>query len=382
MKRVLAAVLILAVLLAGVAVYLRFRSSSSPGTLLVAGNIEVTGAEVSFQIPGRVVERRVSEGQVVTAGQVVAVLDAEELEREAALRRAEVRAAEAALAELEAGSRPEEIERERAAVRRAQASLDELLAGSRPQEVSVAEAEADRARAEAARWSAEYDRQKRLFEREVISARELEAAEAAHKAAGGALRSAEERHLLVREGPRAEQIAQARAALDQARHSLALVQAGPRREAVDQTRARRGQAREALALAETRLGYATLTAPLAGVVLSEHVEAGEYVAPGTPMVTVGDLENVWLRAYISETDLGRVHLGQRVRVTTDTYPGQTYEGTITFLASEAEFTPKSVQTREERVKLVYRIKVQIPNPRRELKPGMPADGEILLASGE
>ncbi|MEW6487052.1 MAG: efflux RND transporter periplasmic adaptor subunit [Thermodesulfobacteriota bacterium] len=382
MKRALVAVLILAVLLAGVAVYLLFRPSSSPGTLLVSGNIEVTGAEVSFEIPGRVAERRVSEGQVVTAGQVVAVLDAEELEREAALRRAEVRAAEAALAELEAGSRPEEIERERAAVRRAQAWLDELLAGSRPQEIAAAEAAVEQARAEAERWSAEYDRQKRLFEREVISAKELEGAEAAYKTTSAVLRSAEERHLLVREGPRGEQIAQARAGLDQARQALALVWAGPRPEVIEQARARRDQAREALALAETRLGYTVLAAPLSGVVLSEHVEAGEYVSPGTPVVTVGDLGQVWLRAYVGQTDLGRVHLGQRVRVTTDTYPGRTYEGEVTFLASEAEFTPKSVQTREERVKLVYRIKVQIPNPHGELKPGMPADGEILLASGE
>ena len=116
--------------------------------------------------------------------------------------------------------------------------------------------------------------------------------------------------------------------------------------------------------------------------LSENVETGEYVAPGTPVVTVGDLENVWLRAYVQETDLGRVKVGQRVLVTTDTYPGKAYEGRVSFVASKAEFTPKNVQTQQERVKLVYRVKVDIPNPGMELKPGMPADAEILLASGE
>jgi HlyD family secretion protein len=95
-------------------------------------------------------------------------------------------------------------------------------------------------------------------------------------------------------------------------------------------------------------------------------------------VTVADLANVWVRAYINETDLGRVKVGQRVRVTTDTYPGKVYEGHISFIASEAEFTPKNVQTQKERVKLVYRIKIDIPNPKMELKPGMPADAEILL----
>jgi len=112
--------------------------------------------------------------------------------------------------------------------------------------------------------------------------------------------------------------------------------------------------------------------------LSKNVEAGEYVAAGTPIVTVGDLERPWLRAYINETDLGRIKVGQRVRVATDTYPGKIYEGHISFIASEAEFTPKNVQTQKERVKLVYRIKVDIPNPNMELKPGMPADADILL----
>ncbi len=138
------------------------------------------------------------------------------------------------------------------------------------------------------------------------------------------------------------------------------------------------QAKEALALAETRLGYATLSAPISGVVLSENVEAGEYVAPGTPVVTVGDLKNVWLRAYINETDLGRVKVGQAVRLTTDTFPDKVYKGHLSFIASEAEFTPKNVQTEKERVKLVYRVKIEIPNPRMELKPGMPADAEIVL----
>ena len=102
-----------------------------------------------------------------------------------------------------------------------------------------------------------------------------------------------------------------------------------------------------------------------------------YAAPGTPVVTVGDLVNLWLRAYISETDLGRVKVGQRVWVTTDTYPGKRYDGRVSFIASQAEFTPKNVQTEKERVKLVYRIKIDIQNPNMELKPGMPADAVIL-----
>ena len=151
---------------------------------------------------------------------------------------------------------------------------------------------------------------------------------------------------------------------------------GRRQERIDQGRARLKEAEAALALAEERLGYATLTAPGPGLVIAKNIEPGEQVAAGTPVITVGDLNNPWLRAYIPETELGRVKVGQKARVTTDTWPGKTYEGRISFISPEAEFTPKNVQTEKERVKLVYRIKIVIPNPAMELKPGMPADAEI------
>ena len=157
-----------------------------------------------------------------------------------------------------------------------------------------------------------------------------------------------------------------------------MVKKGPRRETIDQARARLKQAEEALNLSKIYLDYTKLISPLSGVVLSEVIEAGEYVVPGTPVITVGDLKKVWLRGYINETDLGRVKIGQGVRVTTDTYPDKIYRGHISFIASQAEFTPKNVQTKKERVKLVYRIKVNSPNPNLELKPGMPADAQIAL----
>ena len=153
--------------------------------------------------------------------------------------------------------------------------------------------------------------------------------------------------------------------------------AGPRKEDIDQAAARVRQAEAALKLAQTQLSYATVYAPLTGVVLSKNIEPGEYVAPGTPVVTVGDMVNVWLRGYIEERDLGRVKYGQRAWITTDTYPGKKYEGRVSFISSEAEFTPKNVQTQKERVKLVYRIKIDIHESRdMELKPGMPADAVI------
>ena len=324
-KKIIPIILILAVL-AGVFLYYQSRSPVNPDLIRVSGNIELTEAEVSFKIPGRVEERLVSEGETVTSGQVVARLDSQELVQEKAVRQAQVSSARAVLAELQAGSRNEEIAQAKALLERAQADQD--------------------------RARVEFERQKTLYQREVISTREYDQART------------------TRDG--------AEAKVREARESLALVKKGPRQEKIDQARASLKAAEQVLAQAQTRLEYTVAVSPLAGIVLSKNIEPGEVVSAGTPVVTVGEVSQVFLRAYINETDLGRVKIGQKVKVTTDTYPGKSYEGRISFLAPQAEFTPKNIQTQKERVKLVYRIKVEIPNPHLELKPGMPADGEILI----
>jgi HlyD family secretion protein len=132
-----------------------------------------------------------------------------------------------------------------------------------------------------------------------------------------------------------------------------------------------------LDLAVTRLGFADLVSPIDGFVLVKSAEAGEVVQVGSTVFTVTNLQDVWLTAYINETDLGRVKLNQPAEIRTDTYPGKVHKGRISFISQEAEFTPKQIQTAEERVKLVYRIKIQVDNTDLELKPGMPADADIL-----
>jgi HlyD family secretion protein len=137
-------------------------------------------------------------------------------------------------------------------------------------------------------------------------------------------------------------------------------------------------AEEALKLAKIVLGYTTLAAPFDGVITVRQAELGEIMVPGTPVVTLADLDHIWLRAYINETDIGKIRLDQSAVVKTDTYPGKSYQGRVSFISSAAEFTPKSVETHAERVTLVYRIKIDIDNPTHELVPGMPADA-ILQA---
>jgi len=289
--------------------------------LVLSGNLEVTDAQLGFKVAGRVSERLVDEGGRVTAGQLVARLDDAEQQDQLALRQAELAGAEALLAELEVGSRPQEIAAAEAALR-------------------STEAERDRVRLDHARL-------RELRQREVIADREFEAAQALLKVAEARATESAERLKLVQEGPRSETIAQARA--------------------------RVAQARAAVGLATTHLANTRLISPLAGIVLSHQIEPGEFVAPGTPVVTVGDTARMWVRAYVNQTDLGRVRHGQQVVVRTDSFPGKDFAGTVSFIAAEAEFTPKTVQTPKERVKLVFRIKVDVANPDDALKTGMPAD---------
>lgn len=138
-------------------------------------------------------------------------------------------------------------------------------------------------------------------------------------------------------------------------------------------------AQESLKLAQIVLGYTTLYAPYDGVILVRQAEIGEIAQPGTPIVTLADLDHIWLRAYINETDIARVRLGAKATITTDTYPGKKYVGHVSSIASQAEFTPKTVETHAERVTLVYRIKIDIYNPTHELVPGLPADAAIEAA---
>jgi len=325
-KRVIV-VLALALIIAGIGGwYYWAQSPEDSAQLRLSGNIEVTEVRTGFRIAGQVSQREVSEGEPVHKGDLIALLDTTELQHEVDLGIAELAAAQAELAEKEAGYRSEEIGQARAALKRAEAALEEA--------------------------QADYHRQMTLYRDHVISKRELGQFEAAYEIALAQVNEARERFNMYRKGFRQEQI--------------------------DLVRARKERAEESLEKARTRLGFATLTSTIDGYVLSDNIEPGEYVSAGTAVVTLGDLSHPWLRAYVDETDLGRIRLGQKARVKTDTFPDKVYAGRISFISSEAEFTPKHVQTDKQRTKLVYRVKIDVENPDLELKPGMPADAVIEL----
>lgn len=288
--------------------------------LAVHGTLETDDARLSFKVAGRLVERTVDEGERVETGALIARLDDTELVQELEVRRAEAGAAAAALAELEAGTRAPEIAAMEATLRSAQAEHD--------------------------RAQLEFNRQERLRASDVTAEREFEAARATLAVTAARVAEVKQRLELLREGPRAETIAQARARLEQARASVAL--------------------------AETRVANARLTAPSAGTILAKHAEPGEFLGVGAPVVTLTDNSRVWLRGYVGQLDLGRLRLGQAINVEVDAFPGRTFAGRLAFISPEAEFTPKTVQTEKERVTLVFRIRVDLDNSAGELKAGMAA----------
>jgi HlyD family secretion protein len=335
-------ILLVVIVVAGAATawWLTHRTTADPHRLNLSGTIEVTQVDLAFKIPGRLLERIVDEGDRVAAGQVVARLDDVDQKLQVARAEAQAASAKAFLAKLESGSRSEEISRARAQLQQARAS--DMAAGSR---LKLAQDELARS--------------KNLRSQEVISQQKYDELQTVYETALNSQREATAR------------VRSAKANLD-------LVLAGPRKEEIEQARAQAAVAEQALALARQQLADTILKSPTAGVVLSKAAEPGAYLNPGTPVITVGQLDQVWLRGYINETDLGRIRLHQPARITTDSYADKEYPGKVSFISDQAEFTPKAVQTFEERVKLMYRVKISLENPRQELKAGMPADAVIEI----
>ncbi len=329
MRKVILILLLVAAAAAGFYFYRQTEAQRPPdNTLRVSGNIEAHQSEVSFKVQGRIVELPVEEGQWVDQGDLLARLDNDDY-------RQQVNVDEAAL-----GARDSE--------------LALAMAGSRTQEIKAAEQNLLDAQADLELKKLELQRNQALFEKDEVSAETRDIA--------------------------ATNLKRAQAAYERAKQNYDQILEGTRKEQITVNRRNVQLARQILQMSHIRLAYTYLRAPKSGVILVRQAELGEVVSPGTPVVTIADIDHLWLRGYVSETDLGRIRWGQPATVRTDTYPGKTYPGRISFISSEAEFTPKSVETHKERVTLVYRIKIDLENPNHELKPGMPADAVIDTTS--
>jgi len=292
-----------------------FGAGHSDQAIVLSGNIEAHESQLSFKsVQSRVVQLPFDEGQWVRQGTVVAVVDNQDLKQQVSI-------ADAALAVQQ---------------RQLDAAGKSLEAAHRVVEVD---------RADVAQRGLDLQRALDLEQHGFVSKAALDAARTATTQSAAVLA----RDLALEEV---------------ARRNLKVVEASSH------------SAEQSVQLSRIMESYSTLRAPFDGVILARQAELGEVVAPGTPIVTIADLDHVWLRAYLNETDLGRVKLGQSVTVTTDTHPDKRIEGRISFISSQAEFTPKSVETHAERVTLVYRVKIDIDNPDHLLVPGMPADARV------
>jgi HlyD family secretion protein len=303
------------------------QRSPDAGLIVASGHVEATEVLVSTKAAGLIESRAVDEGQAVKLGQELARIDTTDTRLALAAARAERAQAEAELRLRLAGSRVEDVGEARAQVARAEADL----VGAQK----------------------DLDRMQGLL------------------AAGSGTTKARDDAATRRDV--------ARSAKDAARERLSRLEAGFRREEKDAARARLDAAEARVAQLEQQLKDAVIVSPVAGVVTEKLAEPGELAARGTGIVVVTDLANAWLNAYVAETDLARLRLGQEAEVVTD--DGQRRKGRVSFVASRAEFTPKNVQTRDERVKLVYRIKLALENDDGLFKPGMPATARLSPAGG-
>jgi HlyD family secretion protein len=387
-KRMIWIVLLLAA--AGAAYYFYRDAHRTPSDRIeVSGNIELTEVNIGFKTPGKLIERTVDEGDAVKKGQLIARLDRDQLLAQKDRETAALQLAQSQLAQAETSLAWEketlagDVEQRQADLASNQARLLELKNGSRPQEVRESSAAVQAAQSEMDRAKNDWDRAQTLYKNDDISTEQYDQFRNRFQSAAAALKQAKERDALVVAGPRVEQVDAAAAQVQHARGALKMSEANTlemkrREQELTAHRAQIAQSRANLALIDSQLADTIATSPVDGVVLVKSADPGEVLGVGTTVVTVGDIEHPWLRGYVNETDLGKVKLGSKARIRTDSYPGKVYDGRVTFISSEAEFTPKQIQTQEERVKLVYRIKIEMENPRRELKSNMPADAEIVL----
>jgi HlyD family secretion protein len=295
-----------------------------PAGLEASGTIEATSVRVSSRAAGVILSMAAAEGQSVTRGDLLAEIDHEALDLQLGQARAGVELARAQLGLLASGARPEDISQAQEAVTQANQAMRSAQSDS--------------------------ERTARLFAARAATSKERDDAEA--------------------------RLTSARAQAAAAEQALRKLENFARVDEVRAASARVQQAQFAARLLEKGIADCTVRSPLSGIVTEKLAEPGELAAPGTGLYVVTDLATVRLTIYVPETALARVRLGQRARIRIDSRPGRDFDGTVTWISSVAEFTPRDVQTREERVKLVFAVRIEMANPDGALKPGLPADAML------
>ena len=356
-KRILLLAGIAAVALAATAVYAGwFRKDTS---LRGSGTVEGHNIRVGSKVGGRITQVLVKEGDLVQPGQILVTFDDKELE-------AELNEAHANAAKAKRGYRPEEIAEARAAAAQALAEYDQRKNGYRKEDIAAAQADLDRTKADELRARQDLERYEYLAKKDLVSKQQRDAAEATWKMAVAQRDNAQHKLDEWQRGYRPEEIAAAEAHYHQTLATLRKMERGYRREEVEQAVA-------AQALDEARFRERQVLSPAIATVEVLDVRPGDLIAPNTPVATLLERTQIYVRIYIPETQLGGVHIGQKAEVRLDAFPRAVFDGAVEQINQQAEFLPRNVQTQEERVHEVFGVKIRIDDPSGRVRPGMAAD---------
>ncbi len=372
---------ILIVLAGASAIGWLFYQQTRKPRLIVSGFVEADEVRVGSQIGGRVESMLVDEGQRVSAGTPLFTLAPFDWQERLAEAQAQLVSAQAEHTRLKAGYRIAEIAQARARRDRASSVLARLTAGPRPGEIEIARERLKFARANLELAQSEHARVTKLREQERAAKTEYDQAIRELKQTQSEAASAEQEVALLEEGTRKEELEEARAALAEAEQALHLVEEGFRAEDVAKAAAQVAAAEARVAAINKQMQELSVSSPCDCVVEGVELRPGDLVPASAPAVTLLDLSRLWIRSYVPESLLGRVTVGQRVPVRIDGFPDRKFIGRISYLASDGEFTPRNIQTPEERSKQVFRVKVYLEEGRELLRVGMAGDVLFDEATG-
>jgi multidrug resistance efflux pump len=369
MKRTVALMIVVVAVVAATALYMNGWGRDTG--LVASGTVEARNIRVGSKEGGRIVEVLVREGDRVERGQALVKFDEEPLASRVEQARGRLAQARANLEKMERGSRPEEIAEARAAAAEAEAALAERTAGYRREEIAQARADLERAQADAVNAERTFKRWEDLAAQGVFSRQQRDDTEAAWKMAVARRDNAAQRLQELERGYRVEQVAQARAHHQQTEATREKVERGFRREDIAAARADLERAQGELREAEARLMERHVTAPSPATVEVLDVRPGDLIPPNTPIATLLERDQLYIRIYVPETRIGQVRVGQKAELRVDSYPGQVFEAVVEQINQKAEFLPRNVQTREEREHQVFGVKLRVRDER--IKAGMAAD---------
>ena len=330
-----------------------------------SGTVEARDTRVGSKIGGRISQVLAREGDRVKAGQVLITFDDKELQ-------ASLEQSRAAAQKAERGYRPEEIAEARAAAAAAKAEYEQRVNGYRREDIAAAQADLDRAKADENRARLDYDRYDALAKKDLVSKQQRDTAEAGWRMAAAMVQNTQHKLDELQRGYRSEEIAAAQARYAQAQATLEKLERGNRREDVNLAKA-------AFSYDEARYRERQVLAPADAIVEVLDVRPGDLVAPNTPIATLLEQDQIYVRIYIPETEIGHVKIGQKAEIRVDSFSNKVFDGEVEQINQQAEFLPRNVQTRQERVHQVFGVKVRISDPSGQVLAGMAADVKLKSA---